>query len=31
VDSFPKSSWAFIPIGLTIDLVKNFRPNLTTF
>lgn len=23
VDSFPFSSWAFIPIGLIIDLVKN--------
>jgi len=25
VDSFPKSSWAFIPIGLIIDVTKNFR------
>lgn len=24
-DSFPISSWAFIPIGLTIDIVKNAR------
>jgi hypothetical protein len=25
VDSFPKSSWTFIPIGLIIDGVKNFK------
>ncbi|HEY5744911.1 MAG TPA: hypothetical protein VIU12_02435 [Chryseolinea sp.] len=25
VDSFPKSSWTFIPIGLIIDVTRNFR------
>ncbi len=25
INSFPTSSWAFIIIGLTIDIIKNFR------